>query len=128
MAISEQVKELIAKQLEIDLSQVTDDASFTEDLGADSLDTVELVMAFEEKFDLEIPDNEAEKIKPVSILTSHGVFVDYNPPISLACFKGINTVNWSSGFSDCCHYFITSSGSGKPGLRGITEREWEKRR
>lgn len=66
MALQDQVKELIAKQLEIDISQVTDDASFTEDLGADSLDTVELVMAFEEKFDVEIPDNEAEKIKTVS--------------------------------------------------------------
>ena len=56
---------LISKQLEVDQSQVTPDSSFTDDLGADSLDTVELVMAFEEEFDIEIPDNDAETIKTV---------------------------------------------------------------
>ncbi len=57
--------EIIAKQLGVDEGNVTPDASFMEDLGADSLDTVELVMALEEEFDLEIPDSDAEKIQTV---------------------------------------------------------------
>jgi len=61
----ERVKEVIVEQLGVDEDQVTLDASFTDDLGADSLDTVELIMAFEEEFDIEIPDEEAEKIKTV---------------------------------------------------------------
>ena len=60
------VKEIIAEQLGVDSDQVTDNASFTDDLGADSLDTVELVMALEEEFDIEIPDEDAEKIVTVS--------------------------------------------------------------
>jgi acyl carrier protein len=59
------VKEIIIEQLDVEADQVTEDASFIEDLGADSLDTVELVMALEESFDIEIPDEEAEKIKTV---------------------------------------------------------------
>ena len=59
------VKEIIIEQLDVQADQVTDDASFIEDLGADSLDTVELVMALEEHFDIEIPDEDAEKIKTV---------------------------------------------------------------
>ncbi|GBD99798.1 acyl carrier protein [bacterium BMS3Abin07] len=59
------VKEIISKQLGVDASEVTPDASFIEDLGADSLDTVELVMAFEEEFEIEIPDEDAEKITKV---------------------------------------------------------------
>lgn len=66
MAISEErIIELIAENLDIDPEKVTLDASFQDDLGADSLDTVELVMAFEEEFDIEIPDEEAEKIRTV---------------------------------------------------------------
>jgi acyl carrier protein len=61
----EKVKEVIVEQLGVDEDQVTLEASFTEDLGADSLDTVELIMAFEEEFGVEIPDDEAEKIKTV---------------------------------------------------------------
>ncbi len=57
--------EIIAKQLGVEEGNVTPDASFMEDLGADSLDTVELVMALEEEFDLEIPDSDAEKIQTV---------------------------------------------------------------
>ncbi|MBI4683875.1 MAG: acyl carrier protein [Nitrospirae bacterium] len=60
--IEEKVKEIIAKQLGVNPSEVTPEASFVEDLGADSLDTVELVMAFEEAFNIEIPDEDAEKI------------------------------------------------------------------
>ncbi len=56
------VKEIISKQLGIDMEKVTQEASFMDDLGADSLDTVELVMAFEESFNIEIPDEDAEKI------------------------------------------------------------------
>ncbi len=63
--VEEKVKELIANQLGVDLAQVTPAASFVEDLGADSLDTVELVMAFEETFGIEIPDEDAEKILKV---------------------------------------------------------------
>tara|TARA_B100000029_G_scaffold516253_2_gene628088 strand:- start:101252 stop:101482 length:231 start_codon:yes stop_codon:yes gene_type:complete len=63
--VEDRVKEIIAEQLGVDSEQVTENASFTDDLGADSLDTVELVMALEEEFDLEIPDEEAEKIVTV---------------------------------------------------------------
>lgn len=61
----EKVKEIIIEQLDVQADQVTAEASFIEDLGADSLDTVELVMALEENFDIEIPDEDAEKIKTV---------------------------------------------------------------
>jgi acyl carrier protein len=64
--MEDRVKEIIAEQLGVDGDQVTENASFTDDLGADSLDTVELVMALEEEFDLEIPDEDAEKIVTVS--------------------------------------------------------------
>ena len=63
--IDEKVKEIIAKQLGVPGSEVVPDASFVEDLGANSLDTVELVMAFEEVFGIEIPDEDAEKIATV---------------------------------------------------------------
>ena len=63
--IEEKVKEIISKQLGVNAAEVTPEASFVEDLGADSLDTVELVMALEEEFDTEIPDEEAEKISTV---------------------------------------------------------------
>lgn len=65
MNIEERVVQLIIDQLGVEKEQVTSEASFLEDLGADSLDTVELVMAFEEEFDIEIPDEEAEKITTV---------------------------------------------------------------
>jgi acyl carrier protein len=63
--VEEKVKEIISKQLGVDQTEVVPDASFVEDLGADSLDTVELVMAFEEAFNIEIPDEDAEKIAKV---------------------------------------------------------------
>jgi acyl carrier protein len=63
--VEERVKEIICEQLGVEEEEVTPAAKFIEDLGADSLDTVELVMAFEEEFDLEIPDEEAEKIATV---------------------------------------------------------------
>ena len=63
--IEERVKSIIAEQLGVKEEEVTNSASFTDDLGADSLDTVELVMAFEEEFGVEIPDEEAEKIATV---------------------------------------------------------------
>jgi len=66
MSIEAKVKEIIVEQLGVDASQVTDGASFVDDLGADSLDTVELVMALEEQFGIEIPDEDAEKISTVS--------------------------------------------------------------
>ncbi|KMP12563.1 acyl carrier protein [Candidatus Nitromaritima sp. SCGC AAA799-C22] len=65
MSVEEKVKEIIVDQLGVDDKQVTATASFIDDLGADSLDTVELVMALEEEFDIEIPDEEAEKIAKV---------------------------------------------------------------
>ncbi|MFC1554595.1 acyl carrier protein [candidate division KSB1 bacterium] len=61
----ERIKEIVVEQLGVDASEVTEDAKFIEDLGADSLDTVELVMALEEEFDIEIPDEEAEKLTTV---------------------------------------------------------------
>ena len=64
-SIAERVKQIVAEQLGVDEDQVTDAASFMEDLGADSLDTVELVMALEEEFDVEISDEDAEKIQKV---------------------------------------------------------------
>jgi acyl carrier protein len=63
--VSEKIKKIIVDHLGVDASKVTDDASFIDDLGADSLDTVELVMAFEEEFGAEISDSEAEKILTV---------------------------------------------------------------
>lgn len=63
--VDDKVKEIIAKQLGVNPTEVTLEASFVEDLGADSLDTVELVMAFEEAFNIEIPDEDAEKITKV---------------------------------------------------------------
>lgn len=65
MSVEAKVKDIIAKQLGVDMEKVTPEASFIEDLGADSLDTVELVMAFEEAFNIEIPDDDAEKILKV---------------------------------------------------------------
>ncbi len=65
MELIEKVKEIIVEQLGVDPDEVTMKASFVEDLGADSLDVVELVMAFEEEFDLSIPDEDAEKIATV---------------------------------------------------------------
>jgi acyl carrier protein len=64
-SVAQRVKELIVEQLGVDPAQVTEEASFVDDLGADSLDTVELVMALEEEFKLEIPDDDAEKITTV---------------------------------------------------------------
>ncbi|RMF83521.1 MAG: acyl carrier protein [Nitrospinota bacterium] len=64
-SIEERVKKIIVEQLGVDEDEVTPEASFIDDLGADSLDTVELVMAFEEEFDIEIPDEDAEKITTV---------------------------------------------------------------
>jgi acyl carrier protein len=63
--VDEKVKQIIVEQLGVDEAEVTSNASFVDDLGADSLDTVELVMAFEEAFDIEIPDEDAEKIRTV---------------------------------------------------------------
>jgi len=63
--IDEKVKKIIVDQLGVDPNEVTNAASFIDDLGADSLDTVELVMAFEEEFDIEIPDEDAEKMATV---------------------------------------------------------------
>jgi acyl carrier protein len=65
MSVEEKVREIIVDQLGVDEKQVTDEAAFIDDLGADSLDTVELVMALEEEFDVEIPDEAAEKISKV---------------------------------------------------------------
>lgn len=75
--MEEQVKAIVAEKLGVNADQVKDDSSFVDDLGADSLDTVELVMAFEEKFNIEIPDEDAEKMKTVkdaiAYLKSKGV-------------------------------------------------------
>ncbi len=67
----DRVKQIIVEQLGVDEGEVTPNASFVDDLGADSLDTVELVMAFEEAFDIEIPDEDAEKIRSVQDAVSY---------------------------------------------------------
>ena len=70
--VAEKVRKIIAEHLGIDdMDKITDDAKFIDDLGADSLDTVELVMAFEEAFDVEIPDDKAETILTVGDAISH---------------------------------------------------------
>lgn len=69
--IEEKVKDIIVDQLGVAEDQVKADAKFIEDLGADSLDTVELVMAFEEEFDIEVPDEEAEKLTSVGSVTDY---------------------------------------------------------
>ena len=66
MSIDKRFREIVAEQLERDVNEVTNEASFIDDLGADSLDIVELVMKMEEEFGIEIPDEEAEKIKTVN--------------------------------------------------------------
>ena len=75
-SVEEKVKQIIVEQLGVDEAEVTANASFVDDLGADSLDTVELVMAFEEAFDIEIPDEDAEKIRTVQdaidYISKHG--------------------------------------------------------
>lgn len=68
--IEERVKKIVAEQLGVKEEEVTNTASFVEDLGADSLDTVELVMALEEEFETEIPDEEAEKSLPFKLLST----------------------------------------------------------
>lgn len=65
MDIEAKVKQIIVDELSVEESQVTNEAKFIEDLGADSLDTVELVMKFEEEFDIEIPDEDQEKLRSV---------------------------------------------------------------
>ena len=69
--IKDQVKEIIVERLGVDPEKLTDDAKFIEDLGADSLDTVELVMTFEEKFGVEVPDEDAEKLKSVADVVAY---------------------------------------------------------
>ena len=66
MSVNQKVKDIIVEQLGVDPEKVKAEASFIDDLGADSLDIVELVMAMEEEFDLEIPDEDAEKLKSVN--------------------------------------------------------------
>ena len=71
MALEDKVRDIIVEQLGVNADQVTPEASFIDDLGADSLDTVELVMAFEEEFGSEIPDEDAEKLTNVGAVLSY---------------------------------------------------------
>ena len=70
-SIEEKVRSIIVEQLGVESDKVTADAKFIEDLGADSMDTVELVMAFEENFDIEVPDEEAEKLQSVADVVAY---------------------------------------------------------
>ena len=79
MAVADKVKSIIVEQLGVDANEVTPEASFVDDLGADSLDTVELVMAFEEAFNIEIPDEAAEKIQKVKDAVA---YIEKNSPQS----------------------------------------------
>ena len=71
MSVEQKVKQIIVEQLGVDESQVDNKASFVDDLGADSLDIVELVMAFEEEFSVEVPDEDAEKLQTVGDVTKY---------------------------------------------------------
>ena len=71
MALLDDIKEVVVEQLSVSADEVKEDAKFVEDLGADSLDVVELVMALEEKFDIEIPDDEAEKIQTLNDVVAY---------------------------------------------------------
>ncbi len=71
MALLDDIKEVVVEQLSVSADEVKEDAKFVDDLGADSLDVVELVMALEEKFDIEIPDDEAEKIQTVQDVVAY---------------------------------------------------------
>ena len=71
MALLDDIREVVVEQLGVNADEVKEDAKFVEDLGADSLDVVELVMALEEKFDIEIPDDEAEKIRTVKDVVNY---------------------------------------------------------
>ncbi len=71
MDIAEKVKEIISQQLDVDASVIKDEASFIDDLGADSLAIVELVLAFEEQFEIDIPDEDTEKIRTVGDAVSY---------------------------------------------------------
>ena len=71
MALIDDIREVVVEQLSVNADEVKDDAKFVEDLGADSLDVVELVMALEEKFDIEIPDDEAEKIQTLNDVVAY---------------------------------------------------------
>ena len=71
MALIDDIKEVVVEQLSVSADEVKDNSKFVEDLGADSLDVVELVMALEEKFDIEIPDDEAEKIQTVADVVAY---------------------------------------------------------
>ena len=71
MTLIDDIKEVVVEQLSVNADEVKDDAKFVEDLGADSLDVVELVMALEEKFDIEIPDDEAEKIQTLNDVVTY---------------------------------------------------------
>ncbi|MBK8550521.1 MAG: hypothetical protein IPL53_05435 [Ignavibacteria bacterium] len=75
-----------------------------------------------------IADEVIKKFKPVSIYGSHGVYVDYAPPILLAFLKGISAIIWSSGFKDFFHYFTVPKKPNKMEFRGITDSEWKKRK
>ena len=66
MALIDDIKEVVVEQLNVSAEEIKEESKFVEDLGADSLDVVELVMALEEKFDIEIPDEEAEKIQTIN--------------------------------------------------------------
>jgi len=70
-SVEEKVKEIIVEQLSVNAEQVTPEAKFIEDLGADSLDVVELVMAFEEQFGIEVPDEDAEKLQTVGDVNTY---------------------------------------------------------
>ena len=71
MALIDDIKEVVVEQLSVNPDEVKNDSKFVEDLGADSLDVVELVMALEEKFDIEIPDDEAEKIQTLNDVVAY---------------------------------------------------------
>ncbi len=85
-SIAEKVKQIIVEQLGVDEAQVDNNASFVDDLGADSLDIVELVMAFEEAFDIDIPDEDAEKIATVKDAVD---YIEKSEEVARRCSSGV---------------------------------------
>ena len=124
MAVADKVKGIIVEQLGVDEEEVTPDASFVDDLGADSLDTVELVMAFEEEFGLEIPDDDAEKItrvkEAIEYIGSHAK----KRKVAAAPADRDHTDVGQASCSDRCRSCVVAGGSeprrhGKPCVPGV---------
>jgi len=119
--VLDKIKRIIAEQLGIDEDEVVPEASFIDDLGADSLDLVELIMAFEEEFDLEIPDEDAEKIKSVQNVLLRDFALESSKGPCLSIIDIIMYQEETYGKETCSCYRNRSHFSGGNGERKILE-------